>query len=224
MKKLKTFLVRFDNELQPYQISSFRGAVIEKVGRENILFNHHINDTEYLYDYPLIQYKSISKKSAILCLGDGVDDIYKLFQFKDWSINIGEKKVNLKIEKLDLNNITLNVWKSKYSYSINKWLALNTKNFNAYSEMKSLKERCEFLEKIMIGNIISFGKGVEWQIEERVEVVISEIKQVIPVRYKKVGLMAFDIDFQCNVFLPNFLGLGKGVSHGFGTIFMKKNS
>lgn len=214
--------MRFDNELPPYQISSFRGAVIEKVGRENILFNHHIDDKVYLYDYPLIQYKSIRKKSAIMCVGDGVDDIYKLFQFKDWTINLRDQKVNLKIEKLDLNNIVLNIWDNKYSYTIRKWLALNAINYEAYQAITSLKEKCEFLERILIGNIISFAKGVEWQIEGKIEVSISEIKRVTPVKYKGVGLISFDLDLECNVFLPNYLGLGKGVSHGFGSIMMNK--
>lgn len=216
--------MRFDNELPPYQISSFRGAIIEKVGRENILFNHHIEDKVYLYDYPLIQYKSIRKKSAIMCVGDGVDDIYKLFQFKDWSINLRDQKVNLKIEKLDLNNITLNVWKDKYSYNIRKWLALNSKNYESYLKITSLKDRCEFLEKILIGNIISFAKGIEWNITEKILLNINDILKVSPVKFKGVSLITFDLQFDCNVYLPNYLGLGKGVSHGFGTIIMiKKN-
>lgn len=215
-------MVRFDNELHPNQISSFRGAIIEKVGRENILFNHHIDDKVFLYEYPLIQYKSIRKKSAIMCVGDGVDDIYKLFQFKDWTIKLRDEKVNLQIEKLDLNNITLNVWQNKHQYTIRKWLALNAKNYETYQSITSLKEKCEFLEKILIGNIISFAKGVEWHIEGKIEILISEIKRVTPVKYKGAMLISFDLELECNVFLPNYLGLGKGVSHGFGTIIMNK--
>lgn len=224
MKKVKTLLVRFNNELAPHQISAFRGAVIEKVGREHTLFNHHVDDKVYLYDYPLIQYKSIGKKSAIMCIGDGVDDIYKLFHFKDWSININGTKVLLEINKLDLNNITLNVWDNSYDYLIRKWLPLNEKNFSAYQEITSLKQRCEFLEKIMIGNIISFAKGIEWTIEKKIVVTINEIIHTMPVKYKGIPLLSFDISFSCNVFLPSFLGLGKSVSHGFGTIIMNKKN
>ena len=74
MSKLRTLLVKFENQLPPYKVSAFRGAVIEKVGREHLLFNHHIDDKQYLYQYPLIQYKSIHKQPAILCLGEGVDE------------------------------------------------------------------------------------------------------------------------------------------------------
>ena len=34
-------------------------------------------------------------------------------------------------------------------------------------------------------------------------------------------MMAFDIEFMSNVTVPDFIGLGKGVSLGFGTICRK---
>jgi len=44
LKTVRTLVVQFDHHLQPYEIAAFRGAIIEKVGREHILFNHHISD------------------------------------------------------------------------------------------------------------------------------------------------------------------------------------
>jgi hypothetical protein len=122
LKKIKTLLVRFENELTPYQTSSFRGAVIEKVGRENILFNHHITDDKYLYAYPLIQYKSIYKQSAIMCLGEGVENIYKLFSSKDWIINLKGDQVEIKIDKLELYNINPISYVTKYHLLSKRWL------------------------------------------------------------------------------------------------------
>lgn len=101
MKKLKTLFVQFDNELLAHQIPAFRGAIIEKVGRENLLFHQHKNDTEVLYQYPLIQYKSIGHKPSIFCLGDGADEMHKLFQFKKWDINLSGRPYELKIHRLD---------------------------------------------------------------------------------------------------------------------------
>ena len=37
-------------------------------------------------------------------------------------------------------------------------------------------------------------------------------------KFKDVKMTAYDLRFTCNVSLPNYIGLGKGVSHGFGTI------
>jgi hypothetical protein len=222
LKKIKTLLVRFENELTQYQTSAFRGAVIEKVGRENILFNHHITDDKYLYAYPLIQYKSIHKQSAIMCLGEGVENIYKLFSSKDWIINLKGDQVELKIDKLELDNINLNVWNNQYNYRITNWIALNTTNFQKFLSINALKERCDMLERILVGNIISFAKGVEWTIESEIIVNISDIVNIRDIKYKGVPLVSFDVDFDCNVFLPNYIGLGKSVSHGYGILKMIK--
>ena len=40
--------------------------------------------------------------------------------------------------------------------------------------------------------------------------------------FKRQKLMAFNVEFSTNAFLPSFIGLGKGVSHGFGIVFQNK--
>ena len=38
------------------------------------------------------------------------------------------------------------------------------------------------------------------------------------VKYKSVYLQSFTGEFTTNFQLPNYIGLGKGVSHGYGTV------
>src|SRR5699024_10852813 len=192
--------------------------------RENILFNHPLNDQQYLFRYPLVQYKSIQKKAGILCLGYGVDEIHKLFNKSSWEILLKGKTVNLEIDKLNLNSFTLNVWNKTYSYALNKWLALSSKNYQKYKQLDSKIDRIEMLEKILTGNILSFAKGVDWHIEKQIKVRIHNIKKTKNIKYKNTHLLALDIDFSTNVFLPNFIGLGKGASHGMGMVMTKNNN
>jgi hypothetical protein len=157
-----------------------------------------------------------------MCLGEGVENIYKLFSSKDWIINLKGDQVELKIDKLELDNINLNVWNNQYNYRITNWIALNTINFQKFLSINALKERCNMLERILVGNIISFAKGVEWTIESEIIVNISDIVNIRDIKYKGVPLVSFDVDFDCNVFLPNYIGLGKSVSHGYGILKMIK--
>lgn len=223
MKKIRSLLVQFDHELKGNEISAFRGALIEKVGRENILFNHHIDDKKYLYQYPLIQYKSIQKKASIVCLGEGVDEIHKFFTQPSWQLNIKGKKADLQIDRLDLNTITLNVLDKTFPYRIHNWFGLNESNYRKYNEETSLVAKVNLLERILIGNIISFAKGMNWQIEKPIKLQIQDIVSTKVIRHKGVPLMAFTIDFESNVFLPNYIGLGRSVSHGMGVLNMKKD-
>lgn len=218
MKKLKTLFVQFDDSLAAWQIPAFRGAVIEKVGREHSLFHQHDANNGLIYQYPVIQYKSIQQKPSLFCLGEGVDEIHKFFGLRNWDVMIQGEKHVLKIHKLDLNNITINVWEKKFQYAIQNWLALNADNYKRYQLLNSLTERVEMLERLLTGNILSFAKGIDWKIERPVVVQIQEMRGEKVIRYKGVPLMAFDVYFNCNVFLPDYLGLGKSASHGFGII------
>lgn len=223
MKKLRTLLVKFENDLQPWEVPAFRGAVIEKVGREHLLFHHHLSDEQYYFRYPMVQYKSIHRQSAILCLGDGVDEIHKLFNQSTWEIELKGKKMDLTIDKLDLGNIILNVWEKSYTYHLSKWLALSEENYRKFKAITNEIDRMEMLERILTGNILAFAKGVDWHIEKEIKVRIHEIKRTKNIKYKNAFLLAFDVAFSANVFLPNYIGLGKGASHGYGMVRMKRN-
>lgn len=224
LKQLRTLLVTFNNSIGSNQISAFRGAVVRKVGKENSLFHNHLNEEQLAYRYPLIQYKRLFDQPAIFCVAAGVDEIHRLFEKKDWTIQLADQKINLEVDRLDLKSSKLNVWDKLFPYRISNWLALNHQNYQKYTQLNGLKEKIAFLERLLTGNILSFAKGIDWQIEKPIKVEIRDLKGQKMVKYKGTPLMAFDVDFNCNVFLPNYLGLGKSASHGFGVVRQIKNS
>lgn len=223
MKKIRSLLVIFENEISGHLISSFRGAIIARVGRDHRAFHNHDED-KLIYKYPTIQYKVIHNNASLLCLGEGVDEIHHFFGLRSWDISLQGTPVTLKIDRLDLNTVNLNVWDKMFRYSIRNWLALNTDNYKKYQGITGLVERTAFLEKLLTGNILSFAKGIGWHIEKPVKVEIQSIRGQKMTKYKGVPLMAFDMDFRSNVFLPNYLGLGKSASHGYGVIHQIKSN
>jgi hypothetical protein len=217
--KLRILNITFDTEIEAYEIPAFRGAIIDKVGQEDtLLFHNHLDDAEYLYQYPRIQYKRIAGKPAIVCIEQGVDEIHRFFEQAEWNLRIGEKEHSMKISKLKLDQITLNVWDKNFSYHISNWLALNQENYAKYREIESISEQILFLENILKGNILSFAKGLGWTIEKPVDlkIISNPTQKIISSKQKK--RIAFSFDFKCNVFLPNYIGLGKSVSLGFGVV------
>ena len=45
MKKIKILCVRFRNELRPFEIEMFRGAVLDKLQETaSVLFHNHVGD------------------------------------------------------------------------------------------------------------------------------------------------------------------------------------
>jgi uncharacterized protein YkvS len=171
----------------------------------------------------LVQYKSINNQPAILCLGEAVNEIYKLFNKPRWDINLMGNIHDLSIDKLDLYNFNLLVNSHVNRYRLLNWFSLNETNFRAYKELSNEIEKTQMLEKILVGNILSFAKGVDWRVEQEIMVRIQTVRKEKQLKYKETYLMAFDIDFSTNVLLPEFIGLGKGASHGYGMISYNAN-
>jgi hypothetical protein len=223
MHKIRVLNVVFETEIKPYEVAAFRGAMVEKVGKEETLFHNHLGKG-FRYRYPLIQYKTIGGKPAIICIEEGVDHIHKYFEKRDWSIMIGDRKLEMKIASLNLNQFTMQAWEHNFSYRIVNWLALNQDNVKKYRNFESLTEKVSFMEGLLKANVLSFAKGINWHVDKPIEVKIKSLDEPKPITFKSQRLLAFNAQFSCNVFIPNNIGLGKGVSVGFGIVKeLKKN-
>lgn len=223
MDYCRTLVVQFDNELALWQVPLFRGAVISKVPKEFSLFhNHEANGLRYRY--PLIQYKRINRKAAIVCVGEGTEAISDFFNQGNFQFNIGQRNVDMNIENVVAKKTIVQTWDSSFSYVLRKWLPLNSENYQAYKELDGLVEQCSFLQNILIGNILSFCKGMNIMLKNEVKCVITNIIDTKIYTYKGVKMTGFDVEFKSNVSLPDFIGLGKGVSLGFGMVNSKNES
>ncbi len=222
MRNIKLILVVFNTELESFEMPAFRGAIVEKVGRENDLFHNHLTSDQYYYRYPMIQYKRLGKRPAILCLEQGADELYKFFQNRDWTIYIGSRQLEMKIFSLELHHSDVGIESGVTSYEIKNWLGLNSQNYNAYQELDSLVDRISMLQKLLVSNILSFAKGIGWDVDQQIIVTINRINNSRLVNFKGQQLMAFDLAFKTNAVLPDYIGLGKSVSIGYGTVVRKK--
>ncbi len=219
-KQIRVLTIVFEPEIKGGQIRKFRGAIINKVGRDCILFHNHLDDKEYNHHYPLIQYKRINHHATIVCIDQGVDEIYRLFSQPDWRVKIGDMETELKIKQLKVNKYTMNVWDKLFEYRIFNWLALNSKNYKLYQNEQSLAGKIRILEQVLTSNILSFAKGINWTIprDSKIQVNIKNIVDKKVVEFRGSLYSAFDVDFSTNVFLPEHISLGKAASHGFGMV------
>lgn len=223
MKKIKLLTVTFDTEIRDYEIPAFRGAVVDKVGRDNILFHNHLDDNKLLYKYPLIQYKTIGKKPSIQCIDLGVDEIHKFFEKNNWNLTISDRVLEMKLFRLDLNQFTMQVWDKTFNYSIRNWIALNKQNYETYLTLESLVDKVKLLEKILTANILAFAKGIEWTVDKPIVVKIKKLSETKDVKLKGRTVLGFNALFTSNVFIPKYIGLGKSASLGFGMVTQPQN-
>lgn len=222
MPQVRVVKIIFDTELKNFEVPAFRGAIINVVGKDHVAFHNHVGHDRYVYSYPVIQYKTNGKKAGIICIQSGVDEIHELFSRNRGLIKIGNSERSLMVENISINQFQVDIRDSYFTYSLKDWLPLNEENFQKYLKLDSLIEKLQFLEKILIGNILSFAKGISWTVDKPIEVKLLDIPKTKPVRRKGQIFLSFDINFKTNVFLPFDIGLGKGASVGFGTLTKKQ--
>ncbi|MDL2299166.1 hypothetical protein LJC21_00465 [Bacteroides sp. OttesenSCG-928-E20] len=222
MSKQKILIIRFKNEIRQEDISKFRGAIVATMQNAHILFHNHYNEG-FRYAYPLIQYKRINKKAVIVCIGEGTDVIGNFFSNFTNEIRIGNSNITLEIESVKANHIEIQLWNNEFSYRITQWLPFNQDNYPKYNETESLVERCKMLERILTGNMLSFAKCIGEIFDQQINCSITSIDHFYVMSYKGVKMSAFDVSFKSNLSLPDFIGLGKGVSLGAGTVTRKKD-
>lgn len=215
---MKKIIVFFKNEISQDEIPKFRGAVLSLLENAKDFYHNHTQDNKYIYRYPLIQYKRIDRNAAIVGLEDAIASIGDIFNNSFKTIYIGNREQKLEVETIASEEVLVELLDVMVYYKINKWLPLNEKNYSTYINTESFVERIKMLEKIMVGNILSFCKGVTINIENKIECHITDIIQEKKIKHKGVYLLSVDAHFKANISLPDYIGLGKGSSHGFGVI------
>lgn len=220
---LRLLSVTFDTELQPWELPWFRGAVAQKVGLEHEWFHNHDNETGgYHQRYPLIQYKLDTwrghMRPMLLCLQHGVEEAHRFFAQPDWSLRIGREERPLRIARLLTREEPLGPSEETRVYRIHKWKAFNPENYEVWRGLHGIAEQFAFLERLLATHIIAFAEGVDWRAEPRFELKITELLKREWLDFKGVRMLAFTLDFQVRLQLPEFIGLGKGVSMGYGVL------
>ena len=215
--KLPILIVQFSNEITPQEIQLFRGAVIASLNEKDILFHNH-SESGVVYRYPRIQYKRIHKKAAIICVKEGIKSIGEFFCADTYNYKIGERDVDMQIETINTNQTDIDFCKEPRRYRLLNWLPLNSENYKEYQEIEGMTHRITFLEEKLIGNLLSFFTEIGFRAEQQIELHITDITGQRLAHYKGVKLMAFDIEFKVNLTLPQYIGLGKSASIGYGTL------
>lgn len=219
MKYIRTLTVITDGEIRQNEVPLFRGAVIKTLGEHpNLYFHNHLDNNKFRYAYPLIQYKRLGGKAAIVCVEDGVDIIGQFLTEVNGTLNIGNRQVACHNDKIQPARILVQTWEEMFCYHISRWLPLNSKNYQLYQNIEGVVERVTFLENILKANLLSMLKGLEIHLEKELILKMTEISDSYLICNKGIKMMAFNADFKCNLSIPNNLGIGKNASIGCGIV------
>ena len=196
----------------PYQV---KGVFIKKHAGEPIT---PMLDGTYRkkYSYPRVQVKILNEQIYIIGIKEGVEPVLSIPN---------------KIKELDFGNITfaINDFEEetlnqqfalsgslvKYSF-LTSWAALNHVTGNKYRSTP-FKKKKSYLNKLLGTNLIFLAKEMGVAIKKGIYTKV-EIPNLHPKSIDDNKWKSFKGDFKTNIILPNYIGLGNGITRGYGTI------
>ena len=167
--------------------------------------------------YPRVQVKILNEQIYIIGVHEGVEPVLSLiekFDIFDFG-NITFEIQNTDIEQGDQQFIPTDRL-IRYKF-ITPWVALNQMTGGKYRFLTN-QEKPSFLNRLLGQNIVFMAKEVGVNLNNKVftKVKVSSLFPK-PVDDNKWG--AFMGEFQTNFVLPNYIGVGNGITRGYGTIY-----
>ncbi|OHB38380.1 MAG: hypothetical protein A2Y09_09615 [Planctomycetes bacterium GWA2_39_15] len=207
--------IKTDRPLNTHSVS-LRGFIGRQFPHLELLHNH-TSDNSLIYTYPRVLYHVMNGYAIIIGIEEGVDAVKLVVSnLTKLLLNNTEYKI---VEKIDTESeIDFGIIKNQLIYSfLAPWLALNERNFEQYQQLEGWTKKKDFLEKILIGNIISMSKGLGYTVSEPIKANIINLREV-STSLKGTPMLGFLGSFSVNFEIPDYWGVGKSVSRGFGTI------
>ncbi len=191
-----------------------RGFFGNKFRDYPILHQHTENGINF-YQYPKVQYKIIKGTPVIMGIEEGAE-ILKDISWDVEELVLGKMVYQIEerqiIERTQEFGFSDKMWQYRF---IIPWIALNKKNYGYYQQ-SGPKSRVKLLHQILAGNILSISKSFGYVVLNQIKVrtKLSSVKTYS----KGIPLIGFEGRFQMNFMLPDYLGIGKSVSRGFGVV------
>ena len=208
--------INTSGSLNVYDAEKIRGY-LGNLYWKNPYAHQHEADGSPIYRYPCLQYKVIDGVCILLGFKEGLEIAKETFHNLKL-LNLDGKWEEILSKGLESYTASFSLLSEQIKYSfLTPWLALNEKNYEKYQMLGSWAKKKELLQKILIGNIISMSKSLGYTVPAPIEASIHHLKE-IPTSLKGTPMLGFLGNFSVNFEIPDYWGIGKSVSRGFGTV------
>ena len=200
-------------ELTPYQV---KGAIIRQFPDHPIV--PFINGAyRERYRYPRVQVKVLRKQLCIFGIGGGylpVNSFQKeLHNLEAEGILFEVHDKEIPQDGLELQEISDEYLRYKF---ITPWVALTQRALAHYKSLTP-RERVAHLNRVLVQNLLFISRDLGYEPEFTVSVRVK-LQTLSPRVVEEQGSGSFKGYFTSNMKLPDYLGLGNGITKGLGTI------
>jgi hypothetical protein len=220
MHPLHQTIIRFPEiQLATRDAHKLRGHFGTLFQKHSPLLHNHLETGENAYRYPMVQYKVIDGVPMLVGLNEGADLLIGLF-LKIKELKIGERTYPVLQKNIESKTLNIGLCEDLHAYRFQTlWMALSQRNYAEYMT-EAAEQQPRHLKAILTGNILSLYKSMNYRAETNIMVNLK-ITAERETKFKNNAMLAFEGIFVANVLLPEYIGLGKSVARGFGTIALE---
>jgi hypothetical protein len=167
--------------------------------------------------YPRVQIKILNEQIYMVGINEGVDPIIELTE---------------RLDILDFGNITFQVFDTEVDTKddqfrpvgrliryrlLTPWVALNQMTGSRYRFLNNM-ERIGFLNRLLGQNIVFLAREMGIELQEKIFTKVN-LTSLFPKPVDERNWGAFSGEFRTNFLLPNYLGIGNGITRGYGAVY-----
>lgn len=181
------------------------------------LLHNHLEGGGLRYAYPMVQYKVVHNTPTLLGFNEGAQLLVDLFlQINE--LQIADQRYAVEHKDLRCREVVVGYSEDLHTYVFRTpYLALNQDNYATYRELPEAK-RPAYHNRLLRNHILAAFKGLDVWLGDHERIMVQSELRPTTTRFKNQRMLAFRGTFTTNALLPRFVGLGKSVSRGLGTV------
>lgn len=212
MTTLNLLKVCFDMPIQHRELVPFKAALMRRLQTQT-----HLSER-----YPLLQFKTRFQKDGLrpmlMVLGKKIAALRHPFLSAPLRLPLQGREKVLTVSDFRSLAFPLRTDRGFHTYNLFKYHAFNQEHFRMYTSLSEPEEQRAFLADVLQGHLEAFVKGVGWVPDPPIIVKDIHVKQEEILNCPEYKPHCFDLRFRTNLWIPEYIGLGKRVSLGFGVL------
>jgi hypothetical protein len=208
-----TLVLEPDNPVR-FSLAGFREYLADKLNE--YVTQQRNNSAGFIHRYPAVQCKMIKNTLTVVGISQGAEFLKQETDYEE-KISRGENSCTVVGRDAAVRTEEFGISPTTTDYEfLTPWLGLNQQNTKKFYELKGKQERDAFIGKILADGLATLAKSLDCKTPAPVTCRHT-------LRFRKdwidnTSVMVFTGRFRTNLWIPDYLGIGRSVTLGFGTI------
>jgi hypothetical protein len=177
---------------------------------------HRQEAGSFIHRYPVVQCKMIRNFPTVIGINEGAVFLKELAD-KSREILLGPETYRVAEHDISIKDEEFGISETSHSYEFaTPWLALTQENYKRFYKLTGKPARDEFVQKIFVDTLLSLSKSLGYEVPA--PIICDTNFHFQKDQLNGASVMTFTGKFQVNFQIPEYLGIGKSVSQGYGAV------